>query len=108
MQHPCDYFIHWNYPIFTRLRTGNGYLEPPYQKAKLIRAIRDTLRELNDSQRIQPILILDEVQLVKNSLLEQLRLLTNFAMDSRQLLTTILSCFLILKEKTMLSIYPVI
>lgn len=75
---------------FLRLLASHLGLEPPYQKAKLIRSIRHTLAELNDSQRIQPILILDEVHLVKNTLLEQLRILTNFAMDSRELLTTIL------------------
>ena len=64
--------------------------EPPFHKGKLIRSIRDTLVELNDSQRIQPILILDEVHLVRMSLLEQIRILTNFHMDSRDLLTTIL------------------
>jgi len=64
--------------------------EPPFHKGKLIRSIRDTLIELNDSQRIQPILILDEVHLVRMSLLEQIRILTNFHMDSRDLLTTIL------------------
>jgi type II secretory pathway predicted ATPase ExeA len=65
-------------------------IEPPFHKGKLIRSIRDTLLELNDSGRIQPILILDEVHLLKNSLLEQTRILTNFYMDSKDILTTIL------------------
>lgn len=65
-------------------------IEPPFHKGRLIRSIRDTLLELNDSGRIQPILILDEVHLLKNSLLEQLRILTNFYMDSKEILTTIL------------------
>lgn len=75
---------------FLRLLAHELGTEPPYQKAKLIRAIRHTLTQLHDSQRIQTIIILDEVHLVKNSLLEQLRILTNFYMDSRDLFTTIL------------------
>lgn len=71
------------------LALGLG-IEPPFHKGRLIRSIRDTLLELNDSGRIQPILILDEVHLLKNSLLEQLRILANFYMDSKELLTTIL------------------
>lgn len=71
------------------LAMGLG-IEPPFHKGRLLRSIRDTLLLLNDSGRIQPILILDEVHLLKNNLLEQLRILTNFYMDSKDLLTTIL------------------
>jgi type II secretory pathway predicted ATPase ExeA len=75
---------------FLKIMAFDLGIEPPHQKSKLIRAIRQTLTGLNDTQRIHTIIILDEVHLVKNSLLEQLRILTNFCMDSQDLFTTIL------------------
>lgn len=65
-------------------------IEPPFHKGRLIRSIRDTLISDNERERIHPILIIDEVQLLKTILLEQVRILTNFYMDSKDLLTTIL------------------
>lgn len=65
-------------------------IEPPFGKGRIIRAIRDTLIDLNDTQRIHTIFVLDEVHLLQAPLLEQIRILTNFAMDSRDIFTTIL------------------
>jgi type II secretory pathway predicted ATPase ExeA len=75
---------------FLKILAAELGIEPPHQKSKLIRAIRNTLSGLNDTQRIHTIIILDEVQLIKNSLLEQLRILTNFCMDSQDVFTLIL------------------
>ncbi len=65
-------------------------IEPLHGKGRIIRSIRDTLIDLNDTQKIHTIFVLDEVHLLKSSLLEQIRLLTNFYMDSRDIFTTIL------------------
>ena len=65
-------------------------IEPPFGKGRVIRSIRETLIDLNETQRIHTIFVLDEVHLLKSTLLEQIRLLTNFYMDSRDIFTTIL------------------
>src|SRR3990172_1480224 len=50
---------------FLKLIAINLGIQPPFFKGNLIRSIRDTLTDLYYSQRIQPILILDDAHLLK-------------------------------------------
>lgn len=84
----CDATLS-NIDFLRAIAHGLG-ISPPFFKGSIIRSIRNTLIELNDTQRIHPILILDEVHLLTPGLLEQIRILTNFSMDSKDLFTTIL------------------
>ena len=84
----CDAMLS-NIDFLRGIAHGLG-INPPFFKGSIIRSIRNTLTDLNDTQRIHPILILDEVHLFTPGLLEQIRILTNFSMDSKDLFTTIL------------------
>lgn len=59
-------------------------------RAALFRAIRNEIIRLSGECRIVPILIVDEAQNLRNDVLEDLRLLTNFAMDSENRLALLL------------------
>lgn len=56
-------------------------------RAALYRAIQDEVTRLCTEAKIRPILILDEAQHLRSELLEDLRLLTNYEMDSQNRLT---------------------
>ena len=51
-------------------------------RAALFRQIRDEVTRLCGEARQKPILIVDEAHHLRSDLLEDLRLLTNYAMDS--------------------------
>ena len=51
--------------------------------AALYRSIREEVTRLCLETKIQPILIIDEAQYLRNDVLENLRLLTNYEMDSQ-------------------------
>lgn len=51
--------------------------------AALYRAIRDEVSRLSLEAKTRPVLIIDEAQYLRNDILENLRLLTNYEMDSQ-------------------------
>ncbi|MBN1647527.1 MAG: AAA family ATPase [Spirochaetales bacterium] len=55
-----------------------------------IDAIKDRIEQLNKSNRIHPVLFVDEAHLLRNDILEELRLLLNFDIDSTHAATVIL------------------
>jgi type II secretory pathway predicted ATPase ExeA len=59
-------------------------------RAALFRQIRAEVSRLCAENRLRPILIIDEAHHLRTDLLEDVRLLTNFAMDSENRLTVIL------------------
>jgi type II secretory pathway predicted ATPase ExeA len=65
-------------------------LEPKGRKATLFRAIKERLINLHRQARTHPILIIDEAHLLANEILADLRLLTNFEVDSSNALTVLL------------------
>ena len=79
---PCD-VIALPYPKVTPAQMlavvarGIGIESPPRGKLDLIVAIRDRLKEQHAAGR-RPVLVVDEAQLATPSLLEEIRLLTNF------------------------------
>ncbi len=64
-------------------------LEPVFRRSKMFRMIQDRVLTLNRSNRIHPILLLDEAQYLSNSILQEIRLLTNFEIDSFNALTVL-------------------
>lgn len=65
-------------------------LESERSLAALFRAIRDEVTRLSVAAKIRPVLIIDEAQHLRNEVLENLRLLTNYGMDSKNRLCMIL------------------
>ncbi|MEO7457904.1 MAG: AAA family ATPase [Gemmatimonadaceae bacterium] len=63
--------------LLATLAKGAGIEHPPRAKLALIDALRAQLRELHGNGR-RPVLVVDEAQLASPSLLEEIRLLTNF------------------------------
>lgn len=59
-------------------------------RAALFRQIRSEVSRLCAENRLRPVLIVDEAHHLRTDLLEDLRLLTNYAMDSENRLTVVL------------------
>jgi type II secretory pathway predicted ATPase ExeA len=59
-------------------------------RAALFRQIRNEVTRLCAENRMRPVLIVDEAHHLRTDLLEDLRLLTNYAMDSENRLTLVL------------------
>lgn len=58
-------------------------LEPPTRKIDLFRAIQSRIITLSKERRITPVIILDEAQYLKTAVLNDIKLLLNFEMDSK-------------------------
>ena len=65
-------------------------LEPAGRKATMFRLIKDRLFQLHRQSRLHPVLVIDEAHLLPNEVLADLRLLTNFEIDSISALTVLL------------------
>jgi len=65
-------------------------LEPKGRRANLFRAIKDRIISLHRQARTHPVLIIDEAHLLANEILLDLRLLTNYEVDSSNALTILL------------------
>ncbi len=59
-------------------------------RAALYRSIQNEVTRLVTESRIVPVLVIDEAQNLRNDVLEDLRLLTNYAMDSENRLALLL------------------
>ena len=77
---------------------------PSYKKISMFHQIQDAINSLYYEQRITPVIMLDEVQLVSSSILEDLRLLFSFKMDSENPYILVLSGQTQLRSKLQLSI----
>jgi type II secretory pathway predicted ATPase ExeA len=65
-------------------------LEPKAHPSAMFRRLQAHIEELADEQKVHPVLLLDEAQLMPSSMLEQLHILLNYRMDSRAFLSVIL------------------
>ena len=65
----------------------------------MFRQIQAHMEELSDQQKVHPVLLLDEAQLISLSMLEQLHILLNFRMDSAAFLSVVLVGLPELKER---------
>jgi general secretion pathway protein A len=67
-----------------------GVAEPPKQRARLVDVVQDALYQL-DQTDVTPVLMIEEAQMIPGkSVFDELRLLTNFQLDDRNLLALIL------------------
>lgn len=91
------------FEFYTHLATVLG-LEPAQRKAEMHRNIKDRILSLNRNDRIHPVLFVDEAHLLRNDILQEIRLLTNFEVDSFNALSVLLCGQEYLKMKFGLSI----
>ena len=75
--------------FYTHLGAAFG-LEPVFRRSSMFRMIHERVLTLNRSSRIHPILLLDESQYLSTAILQEIRLLTNFEIDSFNALTVLL------------------
>ena len=65
-------------------------IEPPYKKIDMFREIQERILNLSKDKRINIIIVLDEAQYLKTGILNDLKILLNFDMDSKNYVSLIL------------------
>ena len=75
--------------FYTHLCTLFG-LEPCYRRAAMFRELQSHILTLATVSHVHPVLAIDEAHLLSNDILAEIRLLTNFRLDSLNALTVIL------------------
>lgn len=78
--------------------------EPKFQKVALFHQIQSAILNLYKEQRITPVIVLDEVHLASNKVLEDLRLIFNFSMDSYNPFILILAGQPLIRNKLVLNV----
>ena len=78
-----------NREFFKELSLGLG-VEPKYHKYCLFEDIQNCIKVYADERKMKVILIIDEAQYLPSSVLKDLQIITNFDMDSRDLLSIVL------------------
>ena len=90
--HKLLYLCHSSIGIlefYTHLCAAFG-LEVHHRRATMFRELKDRILSLNRSSHLHPILVLDDAHLLSTEILQELRLLTNFEIDSYNALTVLL------------------
>ncbi|WP_028309330.1 ExeA family protein [Desulfitibacter alkalitolerans] len=77
---------------------------PANRKVTMFHQIQQSISSLYYDQKITPVIMLDEIQLVSNSILEDIRLLFNFKMDSENPFVLILAGQPQIRNKLSLSV----
>ncbi len=80
-------------------------LEAKGRRNTAFRRIRSFITDLNDQQRIHPVIIIDEAHLLSSDTLREFRMLTNFDYDSKNACTIILSGHCDLRQKLSLNVF---
>ena len=75
--------------FYTHICAGLG-LEPTSRRAPMFRMIQERILSLNKSNRIHPVLLIDEAHYLNNEILQEVRLLTNFEIDSYNALSVLI------------------
>jgi type II secretory pathway predicted ATPase ExeA len=75
--------------FYTHLVTAFG-LESCYRRAAMFRDFKDHVLSMNTTSHIHPVLLVDEAHLLNNDILAEIRLLTNYQIDSLNALSVIL------------------
>ena len=65
-------------------------IEPPFKKVDMFREIQERILNLSKDKKINVIIVLDEAQYLKTGILNDLKLLLNFDMDSKNYVSLIL------------------
>lgn len=76
--------------FYRALCDGLG-VEPANRKVTIFKQIQESIFNYSSNKNITPIIILDEVQFLKNSVLDDLRIIFNFQMDSKDLALVLLT-----------------
>jgi len=90
--------IHFSYICFSTITTSEFYrslcyelgVEPAFKKVDMFRAIQEQLSYSAAEKGIRTIIVIDEAQYLKSEILRDLKMLTNFQMDSKNYLTLVL------------------
>jgi len=78
--------------------------EPRHKKVDLFHQIQFAINSMYHERRITPVIVLDEIHMASNKLLEDLRLIFNFNMDSENPFILILAGQPIIRSKLTLSV----
>lgn len=78
--------------------------EPKHKKITLFHQIQKAISTLYYERRITPVIVLDEIHLASNKVLEDLRLMFNFQMDSQNPFILILAGQPLIRSKLSLSV----
>ena len=76
--------------FYRALCDGLG-VEPANNKVTIFKQIQESIFNYATNKNITPIIILDEAQFLKNSVLDDLRIIFNFQMDSKDLAIIVLA-----------------
>lgn len=77
--------------------------QPKHKKVALFHQIQEAICSMYYDRRITPVIVLDEIHLASNKLLEDLRLILNFKMDSQNPYILILSGQPLIRSKLTLN-----
>lgn len=80
-------------------------LSPKGRRNTAFRIIRDFIIDMNDQQKIHPVIFIDEAHLLSSDTLREFRMLTNFEYDSRNACTLVLCGHCELRQKLSLNIF---
>lgn len=75
--------------FYTHLCSAFG-LEPCGRRAPMFKAIHDHILNMNQTNNVHPILIIDEADKLGNDILQEIRLIANFNYDSYDAITILL------------------
>jgi general secretion pathway protein A len=78
--------------------------QPKHKKVAIFHQIQQAINSMYYDRRITPVIILDEIHLASNKLLEDLRLIFNFKMDSQNPFILILAGQPLIRSKLTLNI----
>ena len=80
-------------------------LTPQGRRSTVFRKIKEHIINLNDQQRIHPVIFIDEAHALSSDTLKEIRMLTNFDYDSKNACTLILCGHSELRNKLKLNIF---
>ena len=75
--------------FYAALCEGLG-ISPAQKKIRMFTQIQDVIATYYNSKHITPVIVIDEAQFLKNAILDDLRIIFNFGMDSRDYAVVIL------------------
>jgi len=66
-------------------------IEPGHRKADVVRETKDRIQKLSRTQKLSPVLVIDEAHLLPTGFLDEIRLLTSFDRDGADDLTVVIA-----------------
>ena len=80
-------------------------LSPAGRRNTSFRTIRDFILDMNDQQKIHPVIFIDEAHQLSSDTLREFRMLTNFDYDSKNACTLVLCGHCELRQKLSLNVF---